>query len=71
MHSVPQPYQGMGAIDGSYGRLSEGGITDGKTRKVKGLFMVRFNPSISMTMTGKLQDENTPYGLVNKLCLWN
>lgn len=34
--TVPQPYQSIGAIDGSYGRLSEGGITDGKTKKTPG-----------------------------------
>ena len=71
--TVPQPYQSIGAIDGSYGRLSEGGITDGKTRKVKGLFMDGIlNPlDTSMTMTAvNFKMRNTPYGQVNKLYLW-
>ena len=58
--TVPQPYQSIGAIDGSYGRLSEGGITDGKTRKVPGfIYGWDFKPFryINDNDRSRLQDE--------------
>ena len=34
--SVPKPYRAIGPIDGSYGRLSDAGISEGKTKGERG-----------------------------------
>ena len=67
--SVPSPYRSIGPIDGSYGRLSEGGISEGKRGEIGWIYGWDNKPLRYVNDNDRdlLQDELHAQWAVNKL----